>query len=446
MPVSVLFIVSAYVGHFNSVAGLAAALRRKGVEIYIAGSPVHENAARRNGFSFLSTPYLDIISTPFGIDRKFTGMNFRGVLKERMKNKEIMARFPEVVSDIQRLCRDVRPDILFFDPFMLFYYPAFYPYCKTIFALSPYPLLDPDRMVPPYTSGLIEENENVLFNKTILVWCRQFIRYTLWSLKERWVYGASLYTMMRRLSQLCNFPVKGEWAPRYVYFDVHFKSVPELVLFGKEFEFKRKAPLRTNVYYIGPCVDAAREEAPIDLHTIDIQDKLILCTLSTISFNDDINIKTRFFDQLIQAMRDRPEYTLIAALGEGLRPADFKDIPGNVYLFITVPQLKILSKADLFINHGGSNSIKEAIHFGVPVIVYPNMADQPGVAARVESHMIGKRGDFYKDNASHIGESIDEVLGNPVYLKNMYLMKARFAAYTQKPAALYKYLKEIGSY
>jgi MGT family glycosyltransferase len=48
-----------------------------------------------------------------------------------------------------------------------------------------------------------------------------------------------------------------------------------------------------------------------------------------------------------------------------------------------VPQPEVLARAALFITHGGMNSANEALHAGVPMLVVPQGADQPLVAARV---------------------------------------------------------------
>jgi MGT family glycosyltransferase len=48
-----------------------------------------------------------------------------------------------------------------------------------------------------------------------------------------------------------------------------------------------------------------------------------------------------------------------------------------------VPQLEVLSRASLFVTHGGMNSVNEALSAGVPMLVVPQGADQPLVAERV---------------------------------------------------------------
>ena len=58
-------------------------------------------------------------------------------------------------------------------------------------------------------------------------------------------------------------------------------------------------------------------------------------------------------------------------------------IPANFLVRSHVPQLEVLERADLFITHGGMNSVHEGLCSGVPMIVIPRTAEQGLVAERV---------------------------------------------------------------
>jgi MGT family glycosyltransferase len=74
--------------------------------------------------------------------------------------------------------------------------------------------------------------------------------------------------------------------------------------------------------------------------------------------------------------------TVIVSTGH-TDPATLEPLPANVIARHSVPQPEVLARASLFVTHGGMNSVNEAMHAGVPMLVVPQGADQPLVARRV---------------------------------------------------------------
>jgi MGT family glycosyltransferase len=83
------------------------------------------------------------------------------------------------------------------------------------------------------------------------------------------------------------------------------------------------------------------------------------------------------------------------SIGKAVDPGDLGEIPDNFSVAQFVPQLQILQEADLFITHGGMNSINEAVTFGVPMVVVPNTIEQSINASRIEQLSCG----LYLDQA-----------------------------------------------
>ena len=75
-----------------------------------------------------------------------------------------------------------------------------------------------------------------------------------------------------------------------------------------------------------------------------------------------------------------------------------------------MPQLKVLKMTDVFITHGGMNSISEALYHGVPMVVIPCTADQPVNARRIEQLKLGKTLDYSTLNKDVIKECVNKVL------------------------------------
>lgn len=73
----------------------------------------------------------------------------------------------------------------------------------------------------------------------------------------------------------------------------------------------------------------------------------------------------------------------------GYRDA-YEAVPDNVHLAAWFPQPSVLEQADLFIHHGGNNSLCEALLFGVPSLVLPYCWDGHDNARRVVEVGAGK--------------------------------------------------------
>lgn len=81
------------------------------------------------------------------------------------------------------------------------------------------------------------------------------------------------------------------------------------------------------------------------------------------------------------------------------------------------------------IQHGGANSIKECIFLGVPMLIYPMRADQPGNSARIVYHQLGLRGNFKRDTIADIDAKINLILTDPRFRLNVERMKQHFLEY-----------------
>ncbi|MCB5912239.1 glycosyltransferase [Streptomyces pinistramenti] len=81
--------------------------------------------------------------------------------------------------------------------------------------------------------------------------------------------------------------------------------------------------------------------------------------------------------------------TAIVATGgillDGIEPAP------HVHLTDRIAQPLLLECVDLFVTHGGYNSIREAVRTGTPMAVVPNFGDQPQNAERVQELGLGRQ-------------------------------------------------------
>ena len=161
------------------------------------------------------------------------------------------------------------------------------------------------------------------------------------------------------------------------------KAKYKLILTSKLFHVENKL-IDDSFYFIGPSI----EERPIDTtfnFKKDENKKLIYISLGTVfSLNKDI------FKMFIETFKNLKEFQVIMSIGNIINPKDLGELPDNIYIYNYVPQLQILKETDIFITHGGLNSINEGILIKqLPFIIIPQEVDQFVNAKQLEKNEAG---------------------------------------------------------
>ena len=139
--------------------------------------------------------------------------------------------------------------------------------------------------------------------------------------------------------------------------------------------------------------------------------KLLYSSLGT-AFNN----WPEYYPILFDAVRDL-DINVFAALGN-IDPKSLPEIPSNVEVGTMVPQLDILSQADVFITHAGMGGTGEAIYYGVPMIAIPQMDEQAITAGQIEKKGLGIAfPDKNRITADALRGAIEKILGDESYKK-----------------------------
>lgn len=77
-------------------------------------------------------------------------------------------------------------------------------------------------------------------------------------------------------------------------------------------------------------------------------------------------------------------------LGRDADPAELGTLPPNVEVRSWLPHLTVLGHAAAFVCQGGTGSLMEAFHQGVPVVVVPQQQDQWATARQVVDLGLGR--------------------------------------------------------
>lgn len=106
--------------------------------------------------------------------------------------------------------------------------------------------------------------------------------------------------------------------------------------------------------------------------------------------NEGKEFVDRIMGHLIESATKNSNNYYVFSLGKTqFKHFEGKPIANNVALFPQVDQLMVLKYADLFITHGGANSVNEAITANVPMIVIPFFDDQHFTAMAVKKAQYG---------------------------------------------------------
>ena len=209
-------------------------------------------------------------------------------------------------------------------------------------------------------------------------------------------------------------------------------EAPILVLCPEEFDLPHDK--RTTQYYVEASIDFQRKEIKFPWDQIPTDKRLIYCSLGTQSqwshsgVCHELSQRTRknFLQIVVNAMHDKPDWQLILSTGNHLCAEDFCSTPSNVVMVKSAPQIEVLRRASLMITHGGLNTVKECIFFGVPMIAFPLGMDQFKNADCVVYHNLGLKGDIENVSESVIHSLIDEIDCNPVFRLKIDTMKELF--------------------
>jgi len=230
-------------------------------------------------------------------------------------------------------------------------------------------------------------------------------------------------------------------------FHVGFNNVPEWIAAPAAFDFPERQLLPFQCH-LDTLVDLDRvEDLPPAYQTTinrieqDRQSnpdvKLIYVSLGTAQQAQKEGAEKRFFNRLIDAARTQPNWRLILAVRPEL-VNDFSNCPPTVFVFSRVPQLHVLQRADVFITHGGLNSVLEAILLHVPMLVYPlnTKWDLPGYAARVVAHGVGLIGDLVRDDTTTITGHIGRLLNDSSFRNKLLSLSERLQSTVQSTTLL----------
>ncbi len=420
-------------GHYNASFKLAKMLNRRHRIIYTISENYRE-CVESQGLECCNIYQTDELS----IQRKATNEHplkrnsriYRKIFSSYLH--KLLEKFLESKFCLHRVqaVLKLQPAIVLVDSMVPLYRLILYQFHGIeIFILQTKVLPTKADLVPPACNRLIPNNSLLSKLSVHYLWNRYFVERFFGNFWRKLIFlGKDDYSVGTRVAKQCRFSLHDIESKRT--FNYGFKSIPEIILSPRAFDFPRL--IENNKIYAGFGVDLKRADDLNEVHYSELKSilssnklPLVYCSLGTLSM---LHYKEShlFLKKVVEAFQEQPA-TLIMATGTEIDIHQFYPMPLNVHAFQTVPQLEVLKHADVMITHGGMNSIKECILNEVPMVVYPlnNKWDQPGNSARVVYHGLGLRGNVRSESHKKIIQKVMHLLTNDSYKQNLKTMKQK---------------------
>ncbi|KAM3869528.1 UDP glucuronosyltransferase 5 family, polypeptide D1 [Diretmus argenteus] len=216
--------------------------------------------------------------------------------------------------------------------------------------------------------------------------------------------------------------------PRYdALFDKYFEDECDIIscmqeadiwLFRSDFVFDFPRPTMPNVVYIGGFQCKPAQPLPTDLEKF-VQSAgehgVIIMSLGTL-----INaLPSDATDEIASVFAKMPQKVIWRHIGE--RPST---LGNNTLLVDWMPQNDLLGhpQTKVFVAHGGTNGVQEAIYHGVPVLGIPLFFDQYDNLLRLQERGAAKIIELGDVNGHSFEQGLKEVLHQDIYRQNIQRM------------------------
>ncbi|TKS69826.1 UDP-glucuronosyltransferase 2A2 [Collichthys lucidus] len=240
------------------------------------------------------------------------------------------------------------------------------------------------------------------------------------------------YTMRMHLYKQVVGPHYSALSSRYFGPDVDYFTLfqaADLWLMRVDFVFEFPRPTMPNVIYMGGF--QCKPAKPLPEHLEEFvqssgEHGVIIMSLGTLI----AKLPHDLAEEIAAAFAKLPQKVIWRYKGD--RPAT---LGNNTLLVDWMPQNDLLGhpKIKLFVSHGGTNGIYEAIYHGVPIVGIPIVFDQADNLSRLRAKGVAKVMDISELDGKIFHEAIQEVVNQPSYRMNMQRLSRLHRDQPMKP-------------
>uniref|UniRef100_A0A3Q2ZNA7 UDP-glucuronosyltransferase n=1 Tax=Kryptolebias marmoratus TaxID=37003 RepID=A0A3Q2ZNA7_KRYMA len=214
--------------------------------------------------------------------------------------------------------------------------------------------------------------------------------------------------------------------------DVHYMELfqaADIWLMRNDFTFEFPRPTMPNVVYISGFQCKPSKPLPKDLEDF-VQSSgehgVIVMTMGTLveKLPEDVT------EDIAAAFAELPQKVIWRHKGK--KPST---LGNNTLILDWLPQNDLLGhpKTRVFVAHGGTNGVQEAIYHGVPLVGLPLLFDQQDNFFRMASRGVAKVLDYGTVNKDIFLEALKEVLYEPSYMEKMKQLSSLHRDQPMKP-------------
>ena len=370
-------------GHVNPTLPVVAALARRGHQILYCNAPSFEQSITRSGGALVTYPDSSASEADFAS----RAVNLAGVSVHLLQ--ETLRLLPFALD----LLRREQPDVVMFDSLALWGMQA----TRLHSVLS----------IGSITTLVQEGVPGIVRWRDYPHLIRQALPHlpALQRLRKQLVnaYGTRIFPRQ------AIFPCTGDM--NLVYTSCAFQ--PDTPFIDDTFHF------------VGPSIlETSRAETEFPWEAFESGRKKIYISLGTVYTGN-----LRFYRSVIAALAGHSAQVILS-IGRQTEARELGVVPDNFIVRPFVPQLKLLQEVDVFVTHGGMNSVNEGLNYGVPLLVVPQQLEQAlngrQVARQGAGVVLADTPPYGRIGAGALRTAVDRVLTEPAFKMNAERLSRSF--------------------
>jgi MGT family glycosyltransferase len=400
-------------GHFNPLTGLAVHLKSIGCDVRWYTSATYEEKINKLGIPFYGLKKALDVSANADID---------AVFPERHKHKGQIAklkfdminvfirRAPEFYEDIVQIYKSFPFELMIAD--ITF---GGIPFVKEkmnipVISISVVPLPETSRDLAPSGLGI---TPTYSFAGKIK---QNILRYVA----DKLIFAGPTKVMSKILASY------GIDAGKANIFDILIQKSTLVLQSGTPgFEYKR-SDMSPHVHFIGPLLPYTRKKETKSWFNEKLKqyDKVILVTQGTVE--KDVE---KLLVPTLEAFKNSD--CLVIATTGGSQTAELKKRypQENFIIEDFIPFADVMPHADVYVSNGGYGGVLLSVQHQLPMVVAGVHEGKNEINARVGYFKLGINLRTEKPSVLQLRKTVEEILGNDSYAKNVKRLSAEFSQY-----------------